>query len=44
VETGLSSLTRVQILSGINENTRIALGATNSQSLRTGMEVKVVDR
>ncbi len=44
VEIGLSSLTRVQILSGINENTRIALGATNSQSLRTGMEVKVVDR
>jgi len=44
VETGLSSLTRVQILSGINENTRIALGATNAQSLRTGMEVKVVDR
>jgi multidrug efflux pump subunit AcrA (membrane-fusion protein) len=30
VETGLSSLTRVQILSGINENTRIALGAINA--------------
>lgn len=44
VETGLSSLTRVQILSGISENTLIALGAINSQSLRAGMEVKVVDR
>jgi HlyD family secretion protein len=44
VQTGTSSLTRVQIISGIDEGATIALGATNAQTLRTGMEVKVVER
>ena len=44
VQTGTSSLTRVEILSGINEGSQIALGALNAQSLRNGMEVKVVER
>lgn len=44
VETGTSSLTRVEILSGIDEGTPVALGAVNAQSLHNGMEVKVVQR
>jgi len=44
VQTGTSSLTRVEIVSGINEGSEIALGALNAQSLRNGMEVKVVER
>ncbi|HLJ29786.1 MAG TPA: efflux RND transporter periplasmic adaptor subunit [Candidatus Angelobacter sp.] len=44
VQTGTSSLTRVEILSGVSEGTRIALGAINAQPLRNGMEVKVVER
>ena len=44
VQTGASSLTRVEILSGISEGTQIALGATNAQPLHNGMEVKVVER
>ena len=44
VQTGTSSLTRVEILSGLNEGTQIALGALNAQSLRNGLEVKVVER
>lgn len=43
VQTGTSSLTRVEILSGLPENTLIALGAVNAQPLRQGMEVKVVE-
>lgn len=44
VETGTSNLTRVEILNGISEGTQIALGATNAQPLRNGMDVKVVER
>ena len=44
VQTGTSNLTRVEILNGIPEGTEIALGATNAQPLRNGMEVKVVER
>ena len=44
VQTGTSSLTRVEIVSGISEGTQIALGATNAQPLHDGMEVKVVER
>jgi HlyD family secretion protein len=44
VETGTANLTRVEILNGISEGTQIALGATNAQPLRNGMEVKVVER
>jgi HlyD family secretion protein len=43
VQTGTSSLTRVEITNGISEGTSIAMGAVNAQSLRNGMEVKVVD-
>ncbi len=44
VQTGLSSLTRVEILNGLSEGTRIALGAVNAQPLHNGMDVKVVER
>ncbi|MBZ5505752.1 MAG: efflux RND transporter periplasmic adaptor subunit [Acidobacteriia bacterium] len=44
VQTGLSSLTRVEVVRGITEGTLIALGAINAQPLRSGMEVKVVER
>ncbi len=44
VQTGLSSLTRVEIVKGIPEGALIALGAINAQPLRNGMEVKVVER
>ena len=44
VQTGISSLTRVEITSGVSEGMQVALGALNSQPLRGGMEVKVVER
>jgi HlyD family secretion protein len=44
VQTGLSSLTRVEIVQGIPEGAVIALGAINAQPLRNGMDVKVVER
>ena len=44
VQTGLSSLTRVEVLKGIPEGAPIALGAINSQPLRNGMDIKVVER
>ena len=44
VKTGISSLTRVEVTSGISDGTLIALGAVNAAPLRTGMEVKVVER
>lgn len=44
VQTGTSSLTRVEILSGLNEGMQIALGALNAQPLHNGLEVKVVER
>ncbi|HEY6348629.1 MAG TPA: efflux RND transporter periplasmic adaptor subunit [Candidatus Angelobacter sp.] len=44
VETGTSSLTRVEILGGLTEGTQIALGALNAQPLHNGLEVKVVER
>ncbi|HEY6251695.1 MAG TPA: efflux RND transporter periplasmic adaptor subunit [Candidatus Angelobacter sp.] len=44
VQTGTSSLTRVEILSGLSEGSQIALGALNAQSLHNGLEVKVVER
>jgi HlyD family secretion protein len=44
VQTGLSSLTRVEVVKGIPEGAVIALGAINAQPLRNGMEVKVVER
>jgi HlyD family secretion protein len=44
VQTGLSSLTRVEIIKGIPEGAVIALGAINAQPLRSGMDIKVVER
>src|SRR6185503_555959 len=41
VQTGLSSLTRVEVLKGIPEGALVALGATNAQPLRNGMDIKV---
>lgn len=44
VQTGLSSLTRVEVMKGIPEGAVIALGAINAQPLRNGMDIKVVER
>ncbi|HYX52600.1 MAG TPA: efflux RND transporter periplasmic adaptor subunit [Candidatus Limnocylindrales bacterium] len=44
VQTGLSSLTRVEITKGVTQGEQIALGAVNAAPLRTGMEIKVVER
>jgi HlyD family secretion protein len=44
VQTGLSSLTRVEVVKGIPEGAVIALGTINAQPLRNGMDVKVVER
>ena len=44
VQTGIASLTRVEVTDGVSEATRVALGAVNAQPLRSGMEVKVVER
>jgi HlyD family secretion protein len=44
VQTGLSSLTRVEVVKGIPEGALIALGAINAQPLRNGMDIKVVER
>ena len=44
VETGVTSLTRIEITKGIGDGASVALGATNGQALKNGMEVKVVSR
>ena len=44
VQTGITSLTRVEIVRGLEQGVRIALGAVNAQPLHNGMEVKVVER
>lgn len=44
VQTGIASLTRVEITDGLTEDAAVALGATNAQPLRNGMEIKVVER
>lgn len=44
VQTGLSNLTRVEVLKGIPEGAMVALGAVNAQPLRNGMDIKVVER
>jgi HlyD family secretion protein len=44
VQTGLSSLTRVEVMKGIPEGALIALGAINAQPLHNGMDIKVVER
>jgi HlyD family secretion protein len=44
VKTGITSLTRVEVVQGLDQGERIATGSVNAQPLRTGMEVKVVER
>jgi HlyD family secretion protein len=44
VKTGITSLTRVEVVQGLDQGTRIALGAVNAQPLRNGMEVRVIER
>ena len=44
VQTGIASLTRVEILSGVSAGMRITPGSINAQPLRNGMEVRVVER
>ncbi|HZD94590.1 MAG TPA: efflux RND transporter periplasmic adaptor subunit, partial [Candidatus Sulfotelmatobacter sp.] len=44
VQTGLSSLTRVEVVKGISDGMQVALGAVNGQPLRNGMDVKVAER
>lgn len=44
VQTGISSLTRVEIISGVLQDSEVALGAVSGQPLHGGMEVKVVER
>lgn len=44
VQTGITSLTRVEVVQGLAEGAQIALGAVNPQVLHNGMEVKVVER
>jgi hypothetical protein len=44
IQTGISSLTRVEVVKGISDGALVALGAVNAQPLHNGMEVKVVER
>jgi HlyD family secretion protein len=41
VQTGISDLTRVEITNGVNDSSRVALGATNSKNLRDHLQVKI---
>jgi hypothetical protein len=40
VETGVSSLTDIEITRGVSEGARLALGAYNNMPLREGMKVR----
>jgi HlyD family secretion protein len=44
IQTGITSLTRVEVTHGLAEGAQVALSAINPQTLRNGMEVKVVER
>ncbi len=44
VETGVSDLTRIEITSGIKDDSLVALGAIRGQILKDGMEVRVVQQ
>jgi HlyD family secretion protein len=44
VETGVSSLTRIEVTKGIGDTALVALGAVTGQALKDGMEVKVTQR
>ncbi len=43
VETSVSNLTRIEVVRGLAENARVALGATSGRSLRDGLPVRVVE-
>jgi HlyD family secretion protein len=42
VQTSISNLTQVEVVSGLAENTQVALTSINSKPLRNGLAVKVV--
>ena len=44
VDTGVMSLTRIEITKGVSDGAQIALGAVTGQALKDGMEVRVVQR
>jgi HlyD family secretion protein len=43
VQTGIANLTRIQVIKGLTEGTRVALGALNGQALYDGAPVKVIE-
>jgi HlyD family secretion protein len=43
VQTGIANLTRIQVIQGLGEGTRVALGATNAQALYDGAPVKIIE-
>jgi len=44
VETGVMSLTRIEVTKGVSDGSQIALGAVTGQALKNGMEVRVIQR
>ncbi len=44
VQTSISSLSRIEIASGLEENAQVALGAEGSPALRDALPVRVVER
>ncbi|HEY7099507.1 MAG TPA: efflux RND transporter periplasmic adaptor subunit [Terriglobales bacterium] len=42
VQTSISNLTQVEVKSGIDENSLVAIASTNSKPLRSGLPVKVI--
>lgn len=44
VETGVMSLTRIEVTKGVGDGSQVALGAVTGQALKNGMEVRVIQR
>jgi HlyD family secretion protein len=44
VQTGVSSLTRIEVKNGLQQGTLVALGAVGSQPMAEGVEAKVVEK
>jgi HlyD family secretion protein len=44
VQTGISSLTRIQIKQGLQAGTKVAVAAANSQNLADGIPAKIVEQ
>lgn len=44
IQTAISSLTRIQVVKGLQDNQQVALGSVNSQPLVDGAPVKVVQQ